>query len=561
MSSTSTVNSGNLSESWATLWESLADARPNEIAVVLGDQEIRWSGLDDRAARLASVFESFSVGAGSKVGQLLFNDAAYLESVYALFKLRATPVNVNYRYLENEIAYILNNSEAEVLLYHASLSDRVTNLLSLVPTLKVLVCVNDLGSDFQIPLGHIDYEQSVTNAKPAARIERSGEDLLFLYTGGTTGMPKGVMWRHVDLFGALAYSGYQSLGLTVPTTANQVGELATQLANESKSPTNLCAATLMHGVALFLAIASFVLGGKVLLLKSRRFDAKELIDLAVKYSATQVSIVGDAFSKPITSYLLQLEASGQPLPDLLSVIRITSSGATFSGDQKKLLQKFMPNATIIDMLGASEGGPFGIAMTPPNHDPIATAVFVAPPNAVTFNEETWEILPRGSTMPGVLGVSGPMPQGYFKDPEKSAQTFRLVGDVKYTVPGDYAIIDEDGTMHLLGRGSVCINTGGEKIYPEEVEVIARAIPGVTDCTIVGVPDERFGNAVTAVVSISEETKLTAEELIAQMRGSLAAYKCPKHVVFVDTVYRSPSGKADYKITRETAMKALGLIDF
>jgi fatty-acyl-CoA synthase len=314
----------------------------------------------------------------------------------------------------------------------------------------------------------------------------------------------------------------------------------------------------MHGVALFLAMSSFVLGGRIILLKSRKFDAAELLSLCESEKVTQLSLVGDAFAKPVTRHLVDIADAGERVPDLSSVIRITSSGATMSGDQKSLLQRFMPNATIIDMLGASEGGPFGIAMTPPGADPFATAVFMAPPNAVTFDDETWEIIPRGSGRVGVLGVAGPIPQGYYKDPEKSAATFRTVDGVRYTVPGDYALIDEDGTMHLLGRGSVCINTGGEKVYPEEVEVTARAVPGVADCTVVGVPDDRFGNAVTAVVSLLPGAKVTAEELVAEMRKSLAAYKTPKHVVFVDTVYRSPSGKADYKISRETALQALGL---
>ena len=547
-----------VSESWATLWEALADAQPDQIAVVLGDQEIRWKDLDDRAARLATVFSANGVKEGSRVAQLLYNDAAYLESVYALFKLRATPVNVNYRYLVNEVAYILNNSEAEVLVYHASLADRVEGLKEMVPSLRTLICVNDVGSGHVLTKGHLDYATVVSSAERAARIRRSGEDLLFLYTGGTTGMPKGVMWRHVDLFGALASSGYQALGLPLPATTEEVGAYARQLNSEGKSPTNLCAPPLMHGVALFLAMSSFVLGGKVVLLKSRRFDPAELVELTAKYRVNQISLVGDAFAKPVNRYLEGLESSGTALPDLTSVVRITSSGATLSGDQKLVLRRFMPNATMIDMLGASEGGPFGIDMTTPDKAPLDTAVFIAPPNVVTFDDQTWEIIPRGSGRVGVLGASGPIPQGYFRDPEKSASTFRSVDGVRYTVPGDYAIIDADGTMHLLGRGSVCINTGGEKVYPEEVEVVARTVTGIADCTVVGVPDDRFGNAVVAVVSRTPGSTVTAEELSSEMRKSLAAYKCPKHVVFVDSVYRSPSGKADYKITRETAMSALGI---
>ena len=554
MSSTSYV-----SESWATLWEALADAQPDQIAVVLGDQEIRWHELDDRAARLATVFAANGVTEGSRVAQLLYNDAAYLESVYALFKLRATPVNVNYRYLVNEVAYILNNSESEVLVYHASLSDRVEGLQTMVPSLKAMICVNDVGAAHSLPEGHLDYSTVVSSANPAERIGRSGEDLLFLYTGGTTGMPKGVMWRHVDLFGALASSGYQALGLPLPATTEEVGAYARQLNGEGKSPTNLCAPPLMHGVALFLAMSSFVLGGKVVLLKSRRFDPAELVDLTAKYRVNQISLVGDAFAKPVNRYLEDLASKGAPTPDMTSVVRITSSGATLSGDQKLGLRRFMPNATMIDMLGASEGGPFGIDMTTPDKAPLETAVFIAPPNVVTFDDQTWEIIPRGSGRIGVLGASGPIPQGYFRDAEKSASTFRTVDGVRYSVPGDYAIIDADGTMHLLGRGSVCINTGGEKVYPEEVEVVARAVTGIADCTVVGVPDDRFGNAVVAVVSRTPGSSVSAEQLTAEMRKSLAAYKCPKHVVFVDAVYRSPSGKADYKITRETAMGALGIV--
>jgi fatty-acyl-CoA synthase len=284
------------------------------------------------------------------------------------------------------------------------------------------------------------------------------------------------------------------------------------------------------------------------------------VSLTEKYRVNQVSLVGDAFAKPINRYLDSLRTEAKPIPDLTSVVRVTSSGATLSGDQKLALRNYMPNATMIDMLGASEGGPFGIDMTTPDKAPLDTAVFIAPPNVVTFDDTTWEIIPRGSGRVGVLGASGPIPQGYFKDPDKTASTFRNVDGVRYTVPGDYALIDADGTMHLLGRGSVCINTGGEKVYPEEVEVVARAVPGIADCTVVGVPDDRFGNVVAAVVSRTADSTVTPDSLVAEMRKSLAAYKCPKHVIFVDAVYRSPSGKADYKITRKTAMDALGMAD-
>ena len=320
------------------------------------------------------------------------------------------------------------------------------------------------------------YHEFLEAAEPAPRIERSGEDYLFLYTGGTTGMPKGVMWRHVDLFGALAFTGYVSMGLELPTTPDEVGRVAAELNAAGRSPVNLCAPPLMHGTALFLAISAFVLGGTVVLLGERRFDADELWRLVEEHHVTQLSIVGDAFARPMVAALDAAEADGRTY-DLSSVQRIVSTGATLSAEHKKAFQRQCGSAVIMDMIGASEGGPFAISMTMPGTEPTATAVFTAPPNAVVIDDETGKPAERGSGVVGVLAVSGAMPQGYYKDPAKSEATFRTIDGVRYTVPGDYATIAADGTVQLLGRGSVCINTGGEKVYPEEVEVAAEVASG------------------------------------------------------------------------------------
>ncbi len=537
-----------LSENWATLWEALADAQPEHVAVVVGQRQMRWRDLDSRAAKLAGALGAEGIGAGSKVAQLLYNCTEYLETVYSLFKVRATPVNVNYRYLADEIAYILDNSDAEALVFHGSLGERLAGVTERLPNLKLLLQVDD-GAP--LVSGARWYHEFLEAGTPAPRIARSGEDYLFLYTGGTTGMPKGVMWRHVDLFGALGFTSYLSMGLEVPTTPDEVGRIAAELNAAGRSPVNLCAPPLMHGTALFLAIGAFILGGTVVLLGERRFDADELWRLVDEHHATQLSIVGDAFARPMVASLAAAEAAGRTY-DLSSVQRIVSTGATLSADHKRAFQQRCANAVIMDMIGASEGGPFAVSMTMPGTEPTATAVFTAPPNAVVLDDATGTPAERGSGVVGMLAVSGSMPQGYYKDPAKSEATFRVIGGVRYTVPGDYATIDADGTVHLLGRGSVCINTGGEKVYPEEVEVAARSHPGVLDCNAVGVPDERFGQAVTLVASRTPGTAATDAEVIEHIRSQVAAYKAPKQVVWVDTVYRSPSGKADYRWAAATA---------
>jgi len=534
-----------LNENWATLWEAFADAQPDHTAVVIGEHEQTWRELDDRAARLTTALADRGAGVGTRIAQLMFNCPEYLESAYAAFKSRATPVNVNYRYKAPEIGYICDNAGAEVLVFHGSLGDRVAEARSMMPTVTTLVQVDD-GS----PLvdGAEWYHEIVDAAAPADRIERSGEDTLMLYTGGTTGNPKGVVWRHVDLFGALAYTSYATAGIEVPTTPADVGRIAAELQAAGKSPVMLCAPPLMHGTALFLAIGAFVMGGTVVLLGGRSFDADELWRLVARHRVTQLSLVGDAFARPLNEAIDRAGADG---PDLSSVARIVSTGATLSVEQKRSFQEAMPQVMIMDMIGASEGGPYALSMTMPGAAPPETAVFMALPNVVTIDPLTGELIPRGSAEPGMLGASGPMPRGYWNDEAKTADTFRTIDGIRYTVPGDFATIAEDGTVALLGRGSVCINSGGEKIYPEEVEVAARRHPTLIDANVVGIPHERFGETVALVCSVSEPTD--ADDVIATVKETIADYKAPRRVVFVDEVYRAPNGKADYRWAKERAL--------
>ena len=539
-----------LDENWATLWEALADAQPDHVAVVIGDQKLTWRTLDDRASRLAAALSAAGVGTDDKVGQLMYNCPEYLESAYAAFKVRASTVNVNYRYKAPEIVHVLSDSGAKALVYHAAFRDVVAEARRSLPALTCLIEVDDEGS---VPDSVARYEDLIGANDPMPRIERSGSDSLLLYTGGTTGLPKGVVWSHRGLFGALAFTGYASLGLDVPTTPEDVARVAVDLHSSGRGPVNMTAPPLMHGTAMFLAFSTFVLGGTVVLLSGRRFDPAELLGLVEREGVSQLSIVGDAFARPLIAELERSEAEGRRY-DLSSLGRIVSTGATMSAESKRALMRRASNAVILDMIGASEGGPFAVSMTAPGQDPADTAKFTATPATVLFDDSTWEPIPFGSGRAGVLAASGSMPEGYFGDPEKTANTFRIVNGVRYSVPGDYALIDADGTVHLLGRGSVCINSGGEKIYPEEVEVAARSHDDVVDCVAVGIPDERFGEIVALVVARRPGASVDEATIVGHVKTSIADYKAPRRVVFVDEVYRSPSGKADYRWARELASR-------
>ena len=324
-----------LAENWATLWEAVAAASPQQVAVVLGDTEIKWGDLEQRAARLASGLAASSVGHDDHVAQMMYNCPEYLESAFAAFKVRASTVNVNFRYRAPEVAHVLGDSGAVALVFHGSFADVVAEARTSLPDLRLLVQVDD-GSGAPLLDGAVAYETLVAEHQPAAPIERSGDDRLLLYTGGTTGLPKGVVWRHVDLFGALAFNGYASLGLPIPETPDEVGRVAAELRAAGSSPVNMTAPPLMHGTGLFLAMSTFLLGGTVVLLAGRRFDGAELLRLVQRERVTQLSIVGDAFARPIVAELQRAEAAGQPY-DVSSLLRIVSTGATMSVDSKREL--------------------------------------------------------------------------------------------------------------------------------------------------------------------------------------------------------------------------------
>jgi len=529
---------------FASVWESVSDALPDRVALVQGDRRRTWQEFDDRAARLAAALRSLGLGPDSKVASYLYNSNEYLEGMYGTLKLRAVPVNVNYRYLEDELAYLLENSDAEVLLFHGSLGERVASVRERLPKLEAVVQVDDGSPHVE---GALRYEELLDAHDPMERVERSGDDYWFLYTGGTTGMPKGVMWRNGDLFGSLADAVVNLLGGEPPASPAEAGAFAAQVAEAGKAPVHLPASPLMHGTGVMSSMQTLFAGGTVVTLEGRHFDPHELWSTVERERVTQMAIVGDAFAKPMVRALEEAQRRGQPY-DLSSLFLVISSGVMWSAPVKQALQSFHP-MICYDSLGSSEGVGFANSITVPGQD-AETAKFVIGTRTKVFTDDGREVKP-GSGEIGMLALGGYMPSGYYKDPEKSARTFRTFGGARYSVPGDWATVEEDGTITLLGRGSMSINSGGEKIYPEEVEEAVKAAPGVADCVVVGVPDERFGEAVTAVVAPEPGTELDSTK-VKTAGDSLAHFKRPRHVVVVDTIPRGPNGKADYNWAKETA---------
>jgi fatty-acyl-CoA synthase len=534
---------------FATLWEHIADACGELPALVQGERRRSWAAFDDRAARLAAAFADLGLGADGKVASYLYNGNEYLEGVFATFKARAVPVNVNYRYTADELLYLLDNSDTEILLFHGSLAEPVAAVRERLPRLRAVVQVDDGSPHLD---GALAYEDLITSSTPAPRIERSGDDLYLLYTGGTTGMPKGVMWRNADLFDALMPTLYALTGRPVPADAAGVATTAAAVAEAGASPVHLPASPLMHGTGFFTTLQAATMGGTIVTLTNRHFDPHELWATVQRERVTQTAIVGDAFAKPMVRALEEAEAAGRPY-DLSSLQLIVSSGVMWSAEVK---QELLRRGAFLcfDSLGSSEGVGFANQVTAPGAE-VRTARFSIGEQAKVFTDDGREVTP-GSGEVGLLAVGGAIPLGYYKDPDKTAATFREIAGRRWSIPGDYARVAEDGTIELLGRGSVSINTGGEKVFPEEVEEALKAHPAVHDALVVGLPDDRFGEAVTAVVALEPGASATTDELVEAATVHLARYKRPRHVVLVERVVRGPNGKADYAWARRAAAERL-----
>ena len=527
----------------ATAWEAVADTVGDQTAVTVGGVATSWSDYDHRAACLAETLRSHGLEAGSKVALYCFNGSQYPEAQFAAFKLRAVPANVNYRYLGDELAYVLENSDAEALFFDASLADRVDEVRGRFPELKALVQTGGDGA----PPWAISYEEALSSP-PMQRINRTGEDLWFLYTGGTTGMPKAVMWTHDSLFANMART-FASLGEEMPATPAEAAAIAGRIAQAGNRIRQLCAAPLMHGTSGLSSLGTLSHGGMIATLSPGSFDPDELWSVVESERITMLTIVGDAFARPMLDSL-DRAAAEERLWDLSSLRLVLSSGVMFSAPVKAGILAHH-DCTVVDVLGSSEGTGMGSQVTSRELKDAGTARFTLGDRARVFNDKGLDVVP-GSGERGRLALGEPIPLGYYKDQIKTDETFPMIGGRRWSVPGDWATVEADGSITLLGRGSACINTGGEKVYPEEVEEALKEHPGVVDCNVVGVADERWGQAVVAVVELSGRDTAggNIEELERHAREVLAGYKVPKRILVVDRIQRGPNGKPDYKWARE-----------
>jgi len=535
---------------FATCWEAIADAQPERLALAQGERHRTWGEWDERSARLAAAFTELGLRRDGKVASYLYNSIEYLEGVFATWKCGAAPVNVNYRYLENELRYLLENSDTDILLFHGVLGEHVAKVWHDVPTLKAIIQVDD---GHPLVEGALRYEDLIAEHEPAARTELSGDDLYILYTGGTTGMPKGVMWRNEDLYESLVPSVLGLFGVAPPEAPADFGRVAAEVAAAGRTPVHLPASPLMHGTGFMSSLQALCAGGTIVTLESRSFDAHELWRAVEHRQVTQMAIVGDAFGKPMVRALEESEADNAPY-DLSSVGLVISSGVMWTAEIK---QELMARGAFLclDSLGSSEGVGFAQQISAPGAE-ATTAKFSIGAHTKVLTEEGREVAP-GSDERGLLALGGPIPLGYYKDPEKSAGTFRTFDGKRYSIPGDWAKVAADGTIELLGRGSVSINSGGEKIFPEEVEEAVKKHPAVADAIVVGVPDEKFGEAITALVAFRPGEEATAEEIVTTVKANLSAFKAPRHVVTVPEVTRGPNGKADYAWAKKLATEHVG----
>jgi fatty-acyl-CoA synthase len=549
----------------ADIWESIAQALPNVTALIQGDRRLTWKDYEQHAAQFAGLLAAHDLGRDAKVGLLLYNCPEYLEAQFGAFKARAVPINVNYRYLGEELVHVLDNADAQALVYHASLADRVHQVIGRLPKLRLLVEVDDTDDADQhvgpIVPGALGYTAALADAVPHPVIERSEGDLYMLYTGGTTGLPKGVMYDIGDVTRAFLYSGSniyrrknRDQPVTDPTQA-VAGAIATHERRQAL-PTFACP-PLMHGAGMWIgAITPHLFGAPVVLATNRSFDGDAFVRTVTNHAVGVAVIVGDAFARPIVEALDRC-ASQRLQVDLSSLEILASSGAMLSDHLKSRLLQHMPRVTLADLLGSSEGA-MGAKYVRKGQNP-TTARFNPSPGVKVLRDDGTDVMP-GSGEIGTVAVTGIMiPRGYYKDPERSQRTFRMIDGARHSFPGDMATVEPDGSVRLLGRGNHCINTGGEKVYPEEVEQALKTHPSVADSLVFGVDDETLGQRVVALIQLAPQAgEVSAEDIGRAVRQRLSGFKAPRKICRVDVVPRSPSGKADYGAARRLFVAAAGV---
>jgi fatty-acyl-CoA synthase len=511
---------------FADTWEQWAQRSPDEPCQRQGSRLLSWADTSRRADALAAYLLAKGADQQAKIAQYLYNCPEYLESVWACFKAGLAPVNTNYRYADDELVYLWTNADVVAVVFHGCFAETIARIRPRLPGIGAWLCIDT--EDGPCPAWADQYEevvQSTTQTMPAPW-GRSESDIYLLYTGGTTGLPKGVMWRQADVF--------EYFRSTTPSS-----EAAVQ-----SRPVHLPACPLMHGTGFVTSLRALSNGGQVITLTSRSLDIVELLDTVAAQQVTSLAIVGDVFASP----MLQALDENPDRWDISSLRSITSSGVMWSAAIKKGLLRHNPTMVLNDSLGSAEA--MGMASsTASGADAAPTGHFQISQNTRVVSDDGRFVKP-GSDEIGMVAVRGFMPVGYYKDAAKTAATFRVIGGERWSIPGDYASVAADGTLTFMGRGSTCINTGGEKVFPEEVEEVIKTHPAVRDALVLGLPDQRFGESIYAVVECEPRALLTEKDLIGYVKQTLARYKAPRKVLVVESLRRASNGKIDLQSWRQ-----------
>ncbi|CAJ1579403.1 acyl-CoA synthetase [[Mycobacterium] wendilense] len=526
----------------ADLAEHAIDAVPDRVALICGDEQLTYAQLEERANRLAHYLLDQGVKEDDKVGLYCRNRIEIVIGMLGIVKAGAILVNVNFRYVEGELRYLFDNSDMVALIHERQYSDRVANVLPETPNVKTVLVVED-GSDGDYQrYGGVEFETALSQGSPERDFgPRSQDDIYLLYTGGTTGFPKGVMWRHEDIYRVL-------FGGTDFATGEPIADehgLAQQ-AKDNPPMIRLPIPPMIHGATQSATWMALFTGHTVVL--TPEFDADQIWQLIHDHKVNLLFFTGDAMARPLLDSLLAAQAAGKEY-DLSSLFLLASTAALFSTSLKEKFLELLPNRIITDSIGSSETGFGGTSIVAKGESHTGGPRVTIDKNTVVLDDDGNEVQP-GSGVRGVLAKRGHIPVGYYKDEKKTAETFKTINGVRYAIPGDYAEVEADGSVTMLGRGSVSINSGGEKIYPEEVEAALKGHPDVFDALVVGVPDERFGQHVAAVVQPREGTRPSLTDLDAVVRAEIAGYKVPRSLWLVDEVKRSPAGKPDYRWAKE-----------
>jgi len=521
---------------FADLFEHAADAFGERTAVACGDRRVTYAELDERTSRLAHHLAGLGVGPGDHVGLYARNSIEALETLIASCKLRACAVNINYRYVENELQYMMADADLTALVYDRRLGPLVAASAHAAPGLRGLVEIDD-GSEASQKTTATDYNTALNAASPDRDFPpRSNDDVYIIYTGGTTGYPKGVMWRHEDIWRTLGG------GIDFVTAEPLADEWAqSRKGLENGEFVKLCAAPLIHGNAQVAALAGLFAGETIVLLPA--FDAREIWLAVAQHQVNVLVIIGDAMARPL------VEAYAEGDYDASSLVAVSSSAALFSPAVKDACAKALPDAMITEAIGSTETGFAGLSFVSAGDPHRGGPTVTAGPDVIVLGDDG---RPAAAGQVGRLARGGHVPLGYYKDPARTAAMFAEVDGKRYAIPGDLARVQDDGTLTLLGRGNTCVNTGGEKVFPEEVEGALRSHPGVFDALVIGVPDERLGQRVAALVQPRPGAAADPGALQEHVRRHLAGYKVPRTIWLAEAIRRTVSGKADYAWAREYA---------